>query len=351
MVAKNGSDANPATSSVSQIQNDIISTQRTKGAQSATQEAHIDSMSLVRGYLKDKGLSTTATTVIEKAWRSGTRKRYATYLQKWKLHCTARGIDPFNPSVEAGINFLVVLFDSNIGYSAINTARSALSSIAMLPDGSQFGTHTLVCQFVEGVFELKPSLPKYKSIWDVRIVLKHLSEYLTPQKLTLKKLTLKTTMPLALLSGQRCHTLQRLSVNNMVLGKDTCKFTIVELLKTSKPGRHMSELVVKAYTPDNRLCPIACLSEYVKRTSTIRKECGQLLLSFQKPHKPVSTDSISRWLKEVLAMSGIDTTVYKGHSTRSASTSVAETSKVPLSTIMENVGWSNAETFRTFYSF
>ena len=49
-------------------------------------------------------------------------------------------------------------------------------------------------------------------------------------------------------------------------------------------------------------------------------------------------------------MSGINTTVYKGHSTRSASTSAAEKNKVPLSTIMENAGWSNAETFRKFYS-
>ena len=80
MVVKNGSDANPATSTVSDRQNDIAFTQRTKGAPSATQEAHTDSMSLVRGYLKDKGPSATATTVIEKAWRSGTRKQYVTYL-------------------------------------------------------------------------------------------------------------------------------------------------------------------------------------------------------------------------------------------------------------------------------
>ena len=77
-VAKNGSDANLATSSFSERRNDITSTQRTKRAPSATQEAHTDSNSLISGYLKDKGLSTTATTVIEKAWRSGTRKQYAT---------------------------------------------------------------------------------------------------------------------------------------------------------------------------------------------------------------------------------------------------------------------------------
>lgn len=131
---------------------------------------------LVRGYLKDKGLSTTATTVIKKAWQSGTRRQYATYLQKWQCPCTARGFDPFHPSVEAGINFLVVLNDSNIGNSAFNRA-SALPSIVMLPDGSQFGTHPLVCRFIKGVFELKPSLPKYKSIWDVS------SEYLNIRRL------------------------------------------------------------------------------------------------------------------------------------------------------------------------
>ena len=48
-------------------------------------------------------------------------------------------------------------------------------------------------------------------------------------------------------------------------------------------------------------------------------------------------------------MSRIDTNVYKGHSTKSASTS-ADKNKVLLSTIMENAGWSNAETFTKFYS-
>ena len=49
----------------------------------------------------------------------------------------------------------------------------------------------------------------------------------------------------------------------------------------------------------------------------------------------------------VLAKSGIDTSVFKGHSTRAAST--AAVCKVPLSTIMDNAGWSNATTFGKFY--
>ena len=75
----------------------------------------------------------------------------------------------------------------------------------------------------------------------------------------------------------------------------------------------------------------------------------QLLVSIQKPHKPVSTHTISRWLKTVLEKAGIDTSVFKAHSTRAASTSAAAISKIPLSTIMDNAGWSNATTFGKFY--
>ena len=87
-----------------------------------------------------------------------------TYLQKWRRYCSSRSIDPICPSVEDGINFLAELYDSGIGYSAVNTAKSALSSIVTLPDNSSFGAHPMVCRFLEGVFELKPSLPKYENI-------------------------------------------------------------------------------------------------------------------------------------------------------------------------------------------
>ena len=286
---------------------------------------------------------------MEQSWRSGTRKQYATYLQKWRRYCSSRDIDSLHPSVEDGINFLAELYDSGIGYSAINTARSAISSVVTLPNNTSFGAHPMVCRFLKGVFELKPSLPKYRNIWDVNTVLTYLSSLHPPQDLTLKDLTLKTTMLLALLSGQRCQTLHSLSVSSMVLKPDSCVFTIHKLLKTSRPGKHVTDLTFTAYPPDSRLCPIVCLSEYVKRTSKLRTGCDQLLVSIQKPHKSVSTHTISRWLKTVLEKAGIDTSVFKAHSTRAASTSAAAVSKIPLSTIMDNAGWSNASTFGKFY--
>ena len=162
VVAQVNADVNTITNTAPKGQGHSVSTQQPTGTSPTSQETVSDSMSLVRRYLNGKGLSTTAATVMEQSWRSGTRKQYATYLQKWRRYCSSRCIDPICPSVEDGINFLAELYDSGIGYSAINTARSAVSSIITLSNNISFGAHPMVCHFLKGVFELKPSLAKYK---------------------------------------------------------------------------------------------------------------------------------------------------------------------------------------------
>ena len=63
-----------------------------------------------------------------------------------------------------------------------------------------------------------------------------------PESLTLKYLTHKLVMLLALLSGSRRQRLHSLSVSDMKLSPDKCFFVIKTLLKTSRPGRHISSL-------------------------------------------------------------------------------------------------------------
>lgn len=107
--------------------------------------------------------------------------------------CQSKGINRFNASVENGKDFLATLFASGLGYSTINTARSVLS-VFVLPNNITFGTHPLVAQFIKSVFELKPTLPRYSSIWDVSVVLEHLQTLGPLTQLDLKTLTKKTTM-------------------------------------------------------------------------------------------------------------------------------------------------------------
>ena len=63
----------------------------------------------------------------------------------------------------------------------------------------------------------------------------------------------------------------------------------------------------------------------------------------------MSVQTISRWLKQVLDYAGVDTHVFKSHSTRAASTSAAKAQDVPLDQILEAAGWSKEATFSKFY--
>jgi hypothetical protein len=67
------------------------------------------------------------------------------------------------------------------------------------------------------------------------------------------------------------------------------------------------------------------------------------------PHKNVTKDTITRWIKVILNRSGISTKIFGSHSIRSASTSKAKYNAVPIDEILKKAGWSNVKTFAKFY--
>ena len=348
LVANGNENADTITSHSPKKSIDNISSKQPIGETPSAPKAGSNYVSLIREQFQNRGLSATATEILDAAWRAGTRKQYDRYLEKWRQYCCKRNINPFSSTVEEGINFLAELFETGLGYSGLNTARSALSSIINLPSDTNFGTHPMVCRFLKGVFENRPALPKYNNIWDVRLVLDYLKTFEAPENLNLKLLTLKLTMLLALTSAQRCQTLQALSLDHMSCNDDQYVFQFKTLLKTSRPGKHLTPLIVKAYHPCAQLCPFKHVKVYVERTRSIRGSARQLLISFQKPYSEVSTDTISRWLKTILRMAGI--TNFSGYSTRAASSSAASKADIPVDAILEAAGWSNAETFQKYYN-
>ena len=126
-------------------------------------------------------------------------------------------------------------------------------------------------------------------------------------------------------------------------------FTFNKPLKHSNPGTQLKTLVVKAYTHDECLCHVSTLKEYLQRTKALRVNGSQLLISFQKPHKAVSRDTVSRWIKTVMQMYGINLDVYKAHSTWEASVSAAHRAQVPIQEILNKAGWASAQTFANYY--
>jgi hypothetical protein len=157
-------------------------------------------LSCLRNRFAADDLSEEVTDIIMSSWRTGTKKQYSTYIQKWLDFCRQRTIACHSPTMNQALSFLRMLFQQGLSYSTINTARSALSTIICLPDGQVFGSHHIVVRFMKGIFELRKPKPKYNSIWDVSVVLKYLGTFTPNEEQTLKNLTLKLVM---LLQGRR----------------------------------------------------------------------------------------------------------------------------------------------------
>ncbi|CAB3997303.1 Tyrosine recombinase, partial, partial [Paramuricea clavata] len=101
------------------------------------------------------------------------------------------------------------------------------------------------------------------------------------------------------------------------------------------------------------LCPVACLKEYEKRTKMFRpsssKEPNKLFLSLNKPHKPITSSTLSHWVKVCLLEAGIENNVFKAHSARGASTSAAARAGISLPEIIKLGDRTKDSTFKRFY--
>ena len=254
------------------------------------------------------------------------------------------------PDVNAVLEFLHSLYNEHLSYSSINTARSAISACLMggVLLNSQFtvSSHPLIIGFMKGIFNLRKPQPKYVETWDVDIVLQYLELCVPLEKLSLKELTLKLTILLALTSGQRCQTLVLLDTDHMKKTDKQFTFVLTDHVKQNRPGNVMSAFCARKFT-DEKLCVYSVLEAYLERTKDLRKG-SQLLVSYAKPYKPVGNSTVGRWIKMVLDQCGIDTKKFSAHSTRAASTGKAIHS-INIDVLLKHVGWTSKSTFAKFY--
>jgi len=153
-----------------------------------------------------------------------------------------------------------------------------------------------------------------------------------------------------LINATRGQTLHSLSLETMVTGKSSYTFQIASNIKQSRPGYKNPAVKIVPYPVDRRLCPVTALTEYLKRTANLRSENSRLFLSYLKPHKEVSKDTISRWIRTILVKCGSDVTIFKPHSIRAAAASKAQMMNVPVDKILDTAGWSSCSTFAKYYN-
>ena len=202
-------------------------------------------------------------------------------------------------------------------YGAITVARSALSTILPKIRRKTFGQDLNVSRMIKGIFKLRPSLPKYITTYDPNIMLRYIDSLPHDNFLLMKLLTKKVVHITAPAKWTTCAVLAGLKIIKIKPIKWHIPFYIDKILETTKPGKPQKPLEYREFNSNKKLCVILSLKEYISRTVLIREYLegnkDQLILSYAYPHKPIICQSISRYIKLVLELSGIDATVFTAH--------------------------------------
>lgn len=198
---------------------------------------------------------------------------------------------------------------------------------------------------------MRPTTPKYDSIWDPKVVLRYLSTWYPNEELSLEKLTLKLVTLLALSTGHRPQTISLIDTRNIYqTDEKSLEVKIPDTIKTSGPRKKQPVLRLPFFSQDKPICVASALLTYLEKTKEVRGSIVTLFVSFKKPHKAVGTQTLSRWIKSVMLKSGIDINVFSAYSTRHAATSSAKRKGVSIAEIRKTAGWSEgSQTFARFY--
>jgi len=276
----------------------------------------------VRSSLQSRGLSEEAIALICASWRVNTEASYSSGWRIWSGWCSTKGVNPTNTSIEIVIEFLTAQFHQGKQYSTLNSYRSCISGTHMPVDGFQVGKHPLISRTMKGAFHLRPPQPRYNGRWDVSKVLQHLKSKGDIAALSLKDLTFRLVMLLALANADRASDLWALDVKFLSMTSEGAIFRLASLTKTARPDKPITSCY--SPLPDASLCPVRTLQQYLTRTVNWRESAGKsnLFLSLNKPHHPVTSATIARWLKQVLREAGVAEN-FSAHSTRATAVSVA----------------------------
>ena len=240
-----------------------------------------------------KGLSKRATFLLLGSKREGTTNVYAGHWKKWNSWCSKREANPFNCHINLVIDYIAELFDKGLEYRTIGVIRSAISAYHIPVEGFKVGEHPLVKDAMSGVDIKRPPKPKYCVIWDVEKVLNFFRKQPDDGKLSLRMLTHKAAMLLALAAVSRGSELKMLNIKYMAESDTKLVFYFTQPPKHwRKKGVSPKPLEIRA--SGMNLCPVKTTKSYIVRTTIHRGENSQLFIGTVKPHKPVTRATIGR---------------------------------------------------------
>lgn len=326
-----------------------------------------------RGRLERRGLSAPVIATILGARAASTSRLYAAKWGVFVQWCTDRQFDPLCCEVSQVLEFLQFLLDSQRAASTIKVYAAAISACHEGFASGPVFSHPLIARFLRGARRLRPVTRAVAPQWELQLVLEALCgpPFEPIESVSLRSLSLKVALLLALTSAKRVSDLCALSVSPACLsisgdrGRAILRPNPAYTPKVVTSSFRSRVITLPAFYPPphqspeeerlHRLCPVRALICYVDRTRGFRSS-DQLLVCYGQAAlgKPLSAQRLSHWLCEgiSLAYESVGKVAPEGlraHSTRGVATSAALLRGVGVQDICLAASWSSPSSFVRAY--
>ncbi|CAG5109264.1 Protein of unknown function [Cotesia congregata] len=150
---------------------------------------------------------------------------------RWWLICNQQEIPRYLFNITHILNFLTQEFNRDASYGSINSYKSALSLLL----GAEVRQDARIKRFCKSIANIRPPKRKYNGTWDPDVVLKLLNQWPENGDLSLKRLSFKLVILLALTTGHRMQTFSLINVLDVQKQREAIVIKIPATIKTSGP--------------------------------------------------------------------------------------------------------------------
>ncbi|KAM9994359.1 hypothetical protein ACTFIZ_007592 [Dictyostelium cf. discoideum] len=215
-----------------------------------------------------------------------------------------------------------------------------LNQLLLLWNQTDIVNDPFITRIMTGIHKLRSSSAKYKEIWDANKVFKYLSTIKVLPKFTYTALLNKTLVLCKMFGLARSSDLVKWSFQGLNITTDSIRGPVINAKEQRKDGVLSILELTSLDDTYSQVCPVRHLTTYLKSTNERRKK---------HQSTPLQVNQINEVVLSTLSMSGIDTTKFKSHSTRSAMASLLLSNNVPFHVVKKMGRSKSNDTVDTFY--
>ncbi|KAG2213302.1 hypothetical protein INT45_013460, partial [Circinella minor] len=319
-------------------------------------------MEVIREKRKTEGMKDDEIEFLNHAIRKNTNRVYNMGWRKWENWCANQ--DPTIDPQEYNINNIFKFLMANRQYSVqhLNGIRSAIASVfkTLHPQQPPIAQQEQILQFFQAKRHQEIKIPTETDImtWDTDILTRYIKNtWANNTELTLTELQWKTLSLLSLATMARPRSdLGTLQFQNIHFktNEGQAISVIIHFTEAKETNIKSTQL---GLIDDRDLCPTTTLYYFIQQTKVVRQTLPKdhtLFLTYldnkNKKTSLVRPSTVANWIKTIMNKAGIDTSKYKAHSIRSATSTKAVEKSHSIKNVKQHANWSSkADTFEKYY--